>query len=79
MLLLSCNSKTKDSEVQEKPKSQEQVKVEAKDTHIYKSKLIEEIREEMLKLANTKSIKVGNFENLLFEGKKLLLYKDKWH
>ena len=75
LLLLSCNSKTKDSEVQEKPKSQEQVKVEAKDTHIYKSKLIEEIREEMLKLANTKSIKVGNFENLLFEGKNYYFIK----
>ena len=34
LLLLSCNSKTKDSEVQEKPKSQEQVNVETKDTHV---------------------------------------------
>ena len=49
LLLLSCNSKTKDSEVQEKSKSQGQINVETKDTHIYKSKLIEEIREEMLK------------------------------
>ena len=48
LLLFSCNSKTKDREVQEKPKSQEQVKAEAKDTHIYKSKLIEELREKML-------------------------------
>ena len=75
LLLLSCNSKTKDSEVQEKPKSQEQVNVETKDTHVYKSKLIEELREKMLELTDAKSVEVSDSENLIFEGKNYYFIK----
>ena len=75
LLLFSCNSKTKDREVQEKPKSQEQVKAEAKDTHIYKSKLIEELREKMLEFTDAKSVEISDSENLIFEGKNYYFIK----
>ena len=75
LLLLSCNSKTKDSEVQEKSKSQGQINVETKDTHIYKSKLIEELREKMLELTDAKSVEVSDSENLIFEGKNYYFIK----
>ena len=52
-----------------------QVNVEVKDIHIFKNKLVEEIRNKMLELTNKKSVKIDTYEKILFDDKNYYFVK----
>ena len=72
--LFSCNTKIKENK-DEKNDSGNQVNIEVKDVHIFKNKLVEEIRNKMLELTNKKSVKIDTYEKILFDDKNYYFVK----
>ena len=73
-ILFSCNAKPKYNDNKNK-NSGNQTNIDSKDVHIFKNKLVEEIRKRMLELANGKNIKIDKYEKILFDDKDYYFVK----